>query len=106
MNSLTIMIAKHGCKWDRALDDGSKDLEEGRLAVGDVMMQLISCRNYKVRLLDIQYPSHKVYRKWISRTLWEVFPVCIDSIFAFANTSNHVRVRDLDDLESSILFCS
>lgn len=48
MDALTIMIAKDGCEWYCTLDNRSDHLEEGRLAVGNAVVQLIPGENHKV----------------------------------------------------------
>ena len=73
------------------------------MAIGDVVVQLISSENHKVWFLDIQDLSNEVYRKWVSLALWQILPMGINSILAYPDTSDHVRVRDLDNLEFAIL---
>jgi len=53
------------------------------LAVEDIVVQLISSENHKVWFLDIQDPPNEVNRKWVSLALWQIFPMGINSIFAF-----------------------
>ena len=45
------------------LDNRGNHLKEGGLAIGDVMVQLISSENHKVWFLDIQDLSNEFYRK-------------------------------------------
>lgn len=73
------------------------------MAVGNVVVQLIPGENHKVWILVIQDLSNEVYRKWVSLALWQIFPMCINSIFAYPDPSDHVHVRDLNNLEFSIL---
>ncbi len=96
-------VAKDGSEWDGTLDDRRNHLEEGILAVGDVVVQLISSENHKVWFLDIQDPFNEVNRKCVSLALWQIFPIGTNSIFTYPDTSDHVRVRDLDNLEFAIL---
>jgi hypothetical protein len=53
VDALTIIIAKDGCEWDKTLDYRISHFEDGRLVVGDAVVQLISSKNYKVWFLDI-----------------------------------------------------
>ena len=97
------MIAEDSHEGHWKLDDGSSHLVNGRLAIRDVVVQLISGKNHKVWSLNIQNLSNEVYRKWVGLTLWQKNSVGINSIFAKPGAGDHVGVRDLDDLEPAIL---
>jgi hypothetical protein len=97
------MIAKDSCEWDRSRDDRSNYLEEGSLAVKRIVMQLISSKNYKVWFLEIQDLRNEVHGEGISVTLRQILPISVNGIFAYSDSSTHMCVRDLDDLEFMIL---
>ncbi len=100
---LIIMIVKDDCEWNWTLDDRDNHLEESELTVEDIVMQLIFSENHKIWFFDIQDLFNEVYRKWISLALWQMILMSINSIFANLDISDHVRVRDLNNLEFVIL---
>jgi hypothetical protein len=65
-------------------------------------MNLISGKDYKVWFLGIQDISYESHRERISLTLWQIFAFGTKSIIANSDTSYHVRIRDLDNLEFAI----
>lgn len=62
------MVAEGCCVWDRALDDRSDDFEEGGLAVSNVVMDLVSGKDYKVWFLRVQEFLNESDSKRVSLT--------------------------------------
>jgi hypothetical protein len=103
MNALTIMIIKDDCEWNWTLDDKNNHLEKSELVVEDIVMQLIFDENHKIWFFDIQDILNEVYRKWINLVFWQIILIDINNIFVNIDISDHVRVKDLNNLEFVIL---
>lgn len=103
MSTLSIMVAIDSCEWDGALNDRSNHLEEVSLAVVRIVVYLISSENHEVWFLDIQELPNEVYREGVSLTRWQILHSGINCIFAYSDTSAHMRVGELQDLEFTLL---
>lgn len=97
------MIAKDGRVRHPTLNQWGNHLEEGGLTVRYVVVQLVARENHEVRLLVVENCTKKVDGERIGLAGRQRPPVGINGISAHANSSHHVRVGDLNNLELAIL---
>lgn len=76
-------------------------LEEGGVAVGYIVMQLVAFGDHEVWILDAENRTKKVNCQRIGLARRQRLPVGINRVFvvfAHAESSHHVRVGDLKNL--------
>ena len=69
------MVAKDERPLNATSNNGSSGLEDSRLAIKYVVVQMISSKDYKVWFLGIHDLFNKVHREWVSLTVWQFLPL-------------------------------